>query len=677
MTARDGWFVAGKFDAYRRDQEADALHQAFRALGRLLLAEPEEELAQVRGQILAATGPNAGLPATLPEFAALLGVPPDPGDPLTVQVRGQRVTAQVLRAVASQKRPVLLFADDLQWAGRKPLEAIDQVLGEEPTEGLLLVGTYRDDEVDAAHPLAGPLSRWQGRAGVRHLRLANLAPLDLVTMIAEMLHADPAAAAGLAGLIGPHTSGNPYETVEVLNALRRDGVLTAAAGGWRWDTAVVRAHLGGADVAGLLATRVGALPAASRQLVEAMACLGGRTELSVLQAAAGAPAGVVDQVLAPAFAEGLLVAEPGPPAAVRFRHDRTREVVLDGLDSRGRRAVQLAMARRLAAVPELFMAAADQYLPVADAVDDPAERRLAAGLLRSAAAQTTLTGEYALANALLAAALPLIDPSETAMLAEVHAARHAALYTLGRLEDADEEYRAIEDLIPAALERADATAVQVRSLTHRSRFADAVGLGLESLRELGITVPAAGRLSADLDRQFGYLYRWLRTDDELARPEITDSTLLAATRLVNAVLPAVYPAAGPATVAWLGLEALRIWIEHGPAPALVGAVSHTSFAALALRGDYATGYRVLRRIVAAGETRGYEPGTSQARFLFAARSCWFEPIENGVQAAQRAREGRPSSAIRPGWRSTPRRRCRCCRPSWTSTRTPWPACCAG
>ena len=59
-------------------------------------------------------------------------------------------------------------------------------------------------------------------------------------MVAEMLHVDPAAAAGLAELIEPHTSGNPYDTVELLNALRRDGVLTAAAAGWRWEAAVVR-----------------------------------------------------------------------------------------------------------------------------------------------------------------------------------------------------------------------------------------------------------------------------------------------------------------------------------------------------------------------------------------------------------------------------------------------------
>ena len=63
-------------------------------------------------------------------------------------------------------------------------------------------------------------------------------------MVAEMLHVDRATAAGLVEVINPYTSGNPYETVELLNALRRDGVLTATADGWRWDEAAVRASPG-------------------------------------------------------------------------------------------------------------------------------------------------------------------------------------------------------------------------------------------------------------------------------------------------------------------------------------------------------------------------------------------------------------------------------------------------
>ncbi|MET7398267.1 AAA family ATPase [Dactylosporangium sp. NPDC005572] len=638
VTGGDGWFVAGKVDQYRRDLEFDAVRQAFRALGRMLLAEPEDELGQVRERIAAAIRPNAGLlAAAVPEFAALLGEPPDPGDPLTARVRAQRVAVEVLRAVASRKRPVVVFVDDLQWVGRTPLGVIDLLLNEEHIDGLLLVGAYREADVDAAHPLAGPLSRWREQPGVRHLRLVNLPRSGTDTMVAEMLHADPGRAADLGEVIHPYTSGNPYETVELLNALRRDGVLTATTAGWRWDAADVRAHLGRSEVTGLLAARVHSMPAASRQLVEAMACLGGRADLSVLQAATAVPEDVVEQRLAPALDDGLLVLEPGTHPAVRFRHDRIHEAVLGGVGPRRRRTLQLAMARRLATVPELFPVAAEQYLPVVDAVDDPAERRRVVGLLRRAAGQAALIGNHALVNALLAAALRLVDPDETATLVQVHTGRHAALYGLGRLDEADEEYRTIDGLCTGALDRADATCVQVRSLTHRNRLEEAIELGLGSLRELGVSVPAADRLPDGLDD----LYRWLdHTDgaDELARPEITDPTLLAASHLLTAVLTAAYLAAHYGTYSWLSLEALRTWIEHGPGPTLVGPAGAAATVAV-LRGDYAAGYRVLRRVLALGELHGYEPDTSQARFLTALRCCWFEPIENGVQAGRRAREG--------------------------------------
>ena len=47
----------------------------------------------------------------------------------------------------------------------------------------------------------------------------------------------------------------------------------------------------------------------------------------------------------------------------------------------------------------------------------------------------------------------------------------------------------------------------------------------------------------------------------------------------------------------------------------------------------------MQRIIALGEARGYEPGTSQARYMAATCTGWFEPIEHGVHAAHRARDG--------------------------------------
>jgi predicted ATPase/signal transduction histidine kinase len=643
VTARDGWFVAGKFDPYRRDLEFDGFYQAFRALGRLLLAEPEDELATLRDRMLAALGPNAALAsAVTPEFAALLGVPPEPGDPLTAQVRARRTAVELLRAVASPKRPVVLFVDDLQWAGRYAVSVVDWLLSEEHIEGLLLVGAYRHDDVNAAHPLAAPLSRWRGQVEVRHLRLNNLAGPSLVTLVAEMLRVDQTAAAGLAAIIDSHTHGNPYDTVELLNTLRREGVLTPTAAGWDWDEAIVGSDLSRSEIAALPTIRFQELPPSSRQLIEAMACLGGRAELGVLQVATNAPADVVDQRLAPALEEGLLVAEPGMPEAVRFAHDRTQQVILDRLDRHRRSGLHLTMARRLAAVPELFAAAAEQYLAVVGAVEDAAERQQVVALLQRAAEQAKLVGDYALVNTLCTAALRVVDPSDTATLIWVHTGRHLALFCLGRLEEADEVYGTLQQLSGSPVAYADATAVQVISLTHRASFTEAIGLAVNSLRELGIAVPTIDELPAAIDRHVDYFYRWLEhmeAADGLTRPDIADPALLAVTRLIDAAMPAAFLAGDHASLGWLNMEATRIWLEHGPASTLVGPASSAAFQVVAMRGDDSAGYRALRRILAVGEARGYEPGTSQARHVFAVLSCWFEPIENGVRADQRARAG--------------------------------------
>ena len=559
VTEADGWFVAGKFDQYRRDLEFDAGYQAFRALGRLLLAEPEDELANLRDRILRAVGPNAGLlSSVLPEFAALLAVPPDPGDPLSAQARVERTAAAVLRAVASRRRPLVLFLDDLQWAGRT---FIDIVLTEAPIEGLLIVGAYRQGDVHEAHLPAAPLSRWRDRAGVEHLRLDNLPMPSLVAMVAELLHVNPATAAGLAEVIHPYTRGNPYDTVELVSALHRDGMLTAMGTGWRWDERAVRAHLGQSEVAELLAAQVASMPAPTRKMVEAMACLGGRTDVALLQTATGESARMVDRALAPALGEGLLVVEPGVDDAVCFRHDRIREAVLGGLDPRRRRDLRLSLARRLAGVPKFSAVAAEQYLPVVDAVDDAGERARAAGLLRHAGGEAGLIGNHARVDAMLAAALKLIDPAETAVLVAVHTDRHAALYGLGRLEEADEESSCCRGAVrcrdPAcrpgrgAGEESDSPwafcggARAWRGVAAEARH-QRTSVGAARARGRARVGPACiGGLTTPTQRT------------NLARPNLTDPGLLAAGQVIATVVPAAYLGADPRVVSWLQLESLR------------------------------------------------------------------------------------------------------------------------
>ncbi|EFC79699.1 serine/threonine protein kinase, partial [Parafrankia sp. EUN1f] len=522
-----GWFVTGKFDQYRQDWEYNGVIQAFQALGRLLLAEPEANLVEMRDRILRALGPNAGLAAaTVPELATLLKVNPELGDPMTVQVRGQQNAVEVLRAVASRERPIVLFVDDLQWAWRAPLRIIDLILGgEENIEGLLLVGAFRGNEVDAAHPLTSLLARWSLQpAGPHILRLGNLSPEDQAAMLADLLKLAPAPAEELARITAPSTAGNPHTTVELLNSLRQDGVLARGDSGWRWDEAGLHRRLH-VNAAGLLTAQVTSLPPETRESLAMMTCLAGRAELDLLKAATGLAADELERRLAPAFAAGLLVLESGGQPAVRFDHDQTRESILEGLTAEARRAVRLSLARRLADRNEFLTVAAEQYLLVADSVDTPQEQRQMVNLFLRAAEETKLLVGSPLAERFLAAAVRFIDPTDTDQLLAVHLDRHAALYRLGRLDEADEAYQAICRLCTDPIQHAEATAVQVSSLTSRGRAAEALRLGLDALRSLGHHVPDGDRMEMEIDRGLDALYQWIDQTgeaDDLRRPKITD-----------------------------------------------------------------------------------------------------------------------------------------------------------
>ncbi|KPM50718.1 serine/threonine protein kinase [Frankia sp. R43] len=641
----NGWFVAGKFDQYRRGQDYDGVRQGLRALGRLLLAEPEDYLAQVRERMLRRLGSNAGLvTATVPELAALLRVPPEPGDPMTAQVRLSRTPVEVLRAVVSATRPVVFFIDDLQWAERTPLSFIDLVFsGEERIAGLLLVAAYRESDIDAAHPLAPMLARWCGqRTGPQRLRLRALSPADQTSMVADMLHLAPEPAARLARAVAPSTGGNPYDVVELLNSLRRDGIVAPGPGGWRWDAAVLRRRLDRVEVTALLAARVATLPPDTAELLAAMACLGGQVELDVLAAATGLPAEEVERLLTPALADGLLVRESDGHPSVRFHHDRTRESVLGGRPAREQATRRLRLARRLAARPELFAAAAEQYLPVVDAVQGTEERRAVGALFLRAAEQAKLLSNYPLVERFLAAAVELVDPADTDHLIAVLTERQAALYSLGRLEDADDTYRTICRLCTRPTQLTSATVVQVISLTNRGRAIEATRLGLGQLRRLGVSVPGEDAVSAETDRGLDELPRWLDTTseaDDLRKPGVTDQNELAVIRLVNRLMVATF-FCDQTLMAWLSIKMLEIWAQRGPDRTLIGPVSHLSIVSIVRRGDYRTGHRILQRILAVGKTLGYKPEIWQAQFIYVITSShWFAPLEDIPPQGRQALEG--------------------------------------
>ena len=130
-----------------------------------------------------------------------------------------------------------------------------------------------------------------------------------------------------ADALGPLTCGNPFDTLELVDSLRRDGVLRLERAGWSWDAQRIHQHLEGRNVEALVMQRLDGIPAASIALLDAMACVGGAVPLARLAVAGGVPQDRLATLLAPALHAGLLLMDSGQ-AAVHVRHDRVLQALI-------------------------------------------------------------------------------------------------------------------------------------------------------------------------------------------------------------------------------------------------------------------------------------------------------------------------------------------------------------
>jgi diguanylate cyclase (GGDEF)-like protein len=654
--ARNGWFVAGKSDQYQQDAALGSVQQALRVLGRLLLAEPEESLATVRGRLAEALMSNAALiMATLPEFAVLLGADDEVivGDQAQAEVRLRQAVPALLRVVASAARPVVLVVDDLQWADPTSLGLFDAMLTEPDLPGLLVVGAFRAQEVDATHPLSAMLSRWQRLGAVEPpTMLENLPPANSSLLVADIVRLAPDRAAELGAVLHQWTAGNPYDTLELINALRRVDLLTLVDGGWSWDSAAVRDHVAQSDVPGILQDRISGLPTESRTLLHAMACLGGVLDVELLARAVEMSTTTALDHLLPPLEAGLLVMvdagrpDDGAPRRVRFRHDRVQQAAFAVLGEADRSRLRLALARRLAESPDSKVEAAEQYLGAAGAVADPAEQRRVAVLYSNAADNAWRAANHLAAAHFLSAAADVLVALEVSdddpEFLRVRVRLHAALYSLGRLEEADEVYAAIRESGPDPVDLAAVATIQLGSLAQRNRQREALTHGLQLLALLGQTLPGADYATQvpDLCRDVVAWADRLDLDGELRRPEITDPRMIATTRLFSRLSPIAFFLDEPMVGAWVMLQSWRLWVRHGASADLAATVSAVGVILVPVLDDYRTGYRVGRHVLAVSESRGYEPSTSLVRHRFSLQLLpWMEPLENSVHQARLAHEG--------------------------------------
>lgn len=131
----------------------------------------------------------------------------------------------------SRSRPLLLVVEDLHWATAPTLLLLRHLIEEHNDQRLLIVGTYREGDLDAAHPLRDLLAELRNGAHTQLTELALLSERDVVQLVTALAPAAPVTRiAGIAATIRHESAGNPFFASELLHHLTITGQLERALG---------------------------------------------------------------------------------------------------------------------------------------------------------------------------------------------------------------------------------------------------------------------------------------------------------------------------------------------------------------------------------------------------------------------------------------------------------------
>lgn len=362
ITEQRGNFAEGKFQLLERNVPYAAFVEAFRQFANHLLTLTEVSLGVWRRRILEAVKSNAAIVIDwVPEFEAVLGAQPGvPAlPPAETRNRVKVVLQSLVRACASREHPLVLFLDDLQWADAATFELLEAVVAVDESGHLLLVGAYRDNEVDTEHGLARMLERLVALgAPVQCRGLPSLAVEHVQELVSETLSFERADSLQLALLLHTKTGGNPFFVGEYLRLFDDEGVLTFdARQGWSWDPAHARLEHLSDRLADLVAQRLARLPASARALLHLAACVGSRFDVRFLAELGHTTVEHIKHSLAEAQQEDIVepVAAIATPATrhdtaasvttYRFLHDHIRAAAYASSAGEQRRARHLEIAQ--------------------------------------------------------------------------------------------------------------------------------------------------------------------------------------------------------------------------------------------------------------------------------------------------------------------------------------------
>ncbi|HEY0345719.1 MAG TPA: BTAD domain-containing putative transcriptional regulator [Solirubrobacteraceae bacterium] len=262
----------------------------------------------------------AELERLLPELTSL-------GEPMRADPESERFAlfeaVAALLESATREQCALLLVDDLHWAAHPTLLLLRHLIRSERPLNLLILGTYRETELDASHPLAQLLADLHRDASVQLVSIRGLDVDAIATLVRAAGGNGVRERSGeLAQLLLSETAGNPFYVRELLAHLVESGAISRDAALTELDVPERLRHV--------IRNRVGRLSRDAQRALRVAAVAGPRFSPALLEAVLGERADVID-ALDEAVAAGLLTeAGHGEHA---FGHALVRQTIYSELGS--------------------------------------------------------------------------------------------------------------------------------------------------------------------------------------------------------------------------------------------------------------------------------------------------------------------------------------------------------
>ncbi|MBU1195600.1 MAG: diguanylate cyclase [Proteobacteria bacterium] len=525
VTERRGHFVSGKFDQLHRNIPYSALAAALRDLVRQLLTAPESELARWRAKILDAVGINDQLIIDMiRELGLIIGEQPAVPklSPLEAEQRFHHVFLEFIQVFCDSRHPLVIFLDDLQWADSASMRLLDLLTRDESgTTHLLLIGAYRDNEVQAGHPVAV----WLKELRQRDLELEEirLVPLDfnhLSDLLCDTLDSDPKSVELLAQILEQKTAGNPFFAEEFLKALHQADLInySRTEDKWTWDIISIIDKGMTDNVVELMTAKLQRLRPESLELLKLAACIGFRFPLKALAIVSELPPAQVAQYLQEGMTEGLIAPigeayqmleiEKSPDLdqitmELAFAHDRIHQAAYALLNPEDKSCAHLKIGRLLqssltpAQQEDLIFEITNHLNLGMNLITVPAERQALCRLNLNAGKHAKRSNAYQTAFDHFKTALQLLHDvyqedawqKEYSMTLELYTQAADTAYLTGRYEEMD---LLLETGIARAdnlLDKVKLHLVQISACMSRGLLIDAINIARPVLAQLGHRYP--------------------------------------------------------------------------------------------------------------------------------------------------------------------------------------------